>query len=390
MKIEGRTILVTGATGFVGGRLAERLLLSKRQIRVRGLVHNSSNAARLARLPVDIMLGDMTSFDQVKKIMHGCDIVVHCAIGDSYHATVKGTENVLRAASEIGIEKFIHISSFAVFGYSPSTEANGSERITYNHTGDAYCDSKIDSEKIAFYYYDTKKLPLVVLRPTNIFGPYSKPYTIRPINMLKRKCYVLIDGGNSPSNAVYIDNVIEAIELAILTDSAIGQALLISDDRPVTWRDFFSAYASMFSPSPPLLNLALEDIAIERARQHGAIFRQALSNPTRIARYGPSFIRESTFLNSIASKASMEPVRNQLVQIISRFPEAIKAKAVETMSENDTDSNEVPNNGLIKIFTSRVHFSIKDAKETLGYKPVVSFEKGMKLTEHWLKFQRLL
>jgi nucleoside-diphosphate-sugar epimerase len=339
------------------------------------------------------MVGDMTSLAQVREIMHGCDIVVHCAIGTPY-ATVKGTENVLKAASEYGIEKFIHISSFAVFGYWPSLGVQGSERITYEHTGDGYCDSKIDSEKIAFHYCDTKRLPLVVLRPPNIFGPYSKPYTIRPIDMLKRKCYVLINGGDSPSNVVYVDNVIDAIELAITADNAVGKAFLISDDRLVTWREFFSAYASMFSSSPPLLNLALEDIAIERARQRGAVLRQALLNPREIPNSALALTRDSkrarALLNSIVSIVSKEPVRKQLVGAISHFPATLKTKAAEAVSEYSTGPNRIPTNGLIKIFTSRVQFSIKDAKEVLGYKPTVTFEEGMKLTEGWLKFQRLL
>jgi nucleoside-diphosphate-sugar epimerase len=389
MKIEGKTVLITGATGFVGGRLAERLLFSKRQIRVRGLVHSSFNAVRLARLPVETMVGDMTSLTQVREIMHGCDIVVHCAIGTPY-ATVKGTENVLRAASEYGIERFIHISSFAVFGYWPRPGVQGSERLTYEHTGDGYCDSKIDSEKIAFQYCDRKKLPLVVLRPTNIFGPYSKPFTIRPIDMLKHKCYVLINGGNSPSNVVYVDNVIDAIELAINADNAVGKAFLISDDRLVTWREFFFAYASMFSSSPSLLNLAFEDIGMERARQRGAVFGQALLNPREFPNSALALTQESKFLNSIVSIVSRAPVRKQLEGAVSHFPETLKTKAADAMSEYSTHINRIPSDGLIKIFTQKVQFSIKDAKEVLAYKPTVTFEEGMKLTEEWLKYQRFL
>ncbi|MCJ7635146.1 hypothetical protein MUP77_22485 [Candidatus Bathyarchaeota archaeon] len=208
--------------------------------------------------------------------------------------------------------------------------------------------------------------------------------------MLTCKCYVLINGGNSPSNVVYIDNVIDAIELAITADNAVGKAFLISDDRLVTWREFFSAYARMFSPSPPLLNLASEDIAIERARQHGAVVGQALSNPRGILNSAQALTRENKFLNSIASTISKEPVRKQLGRVISRFPKTTKKKTAEAMSESSTLYNRIPSNGFVKIFTARVHFSIKDSKEVLGYKPAVTFEEGMKLTEGWLKFQRLL
>lgn len=389
MKIEGKKVLITGATGFVGGRLAERLLLSNRKIKVRGLVHNSFNAARLARLPAEIVLGDVTSLSQVREIMRGCDIVVHCALG-TYYDTVKGTENVLKAASEHGIKKFIHISSVAVYGYSPDPGALETDKLAYHHTSDSYCDSKIDSEKIAFHYYDTKKLPVVVLRPTNIFGPYSKPWTIRPVDMLKRKCYVLVNGGNSPSNVVYIDNVIDAIELAITEESAVGKAFLISDDKLVTWREFFSAYADMFCPSPPLLNLPLKEIANERVRQRGAIYRQAFFNPTKIPSYVPALALESKFLDSLLSIVSQGSIKKQIARTISHFPEAVKTKALKTQSGNSPDFNRIPENNLVKIFTTGVQFSIKDAKKILAYTPRVSLEQGMRITEGWLKFQKIL
>ncbi|MEA2089323.1 MAG: NAD-dependent epimerase/dehydratase family protein [Thermoproteota archaeon] len=386
MKLSGKKVLITGATGFVGGRLSERLSLSKKNIKVRGLVHNPSHASRLARLPVEMVYGDVTSLDSMRSAVNGCDVVVHCAIGTRY-VTVKGTENTIKAALEHDIERFIHISSVAVYSYSPEEGVN--EESDYCYSGDAYCDSKIDSEKIAFYYYNNKNLPLVVLRPTAIFGPYARSYTIRPINMLKNKNYVLIDGGNSPSNVVYIDNVIDAIELAIKEDNAIGHSFIISDDKLVTWKQFFTAYARMFHNPPILLNLSSKEIEIERSKQRREILKEIPFNPRKLPWLFLIMARETGSLKFIYSLLANKPsLKNKLIGLGSHLADMGKKSTLSPQALSRFD--RIPSDNGIKIFTSKIQFPIKKAREKLGYRPKVSFEEGMKLTEKWLKHQRLI
>lgn len=390
MELSGKTVAITGATGFVGGRLAERLSLSEGQIKVRGLVHDPFNAARLARLPVETAFGDVTSLDSMRKFVQGCEIVVHCAIGTPY-VTVKGTENVIRAALEHNVKKFVHISSTAIYGYSPSSSEVRNEKPDYRAIGDAYCDSKIRSEKMAFYFHRAKKLPLVVIRPANIFGPYSKPWTIRPIDMLKSGCYVLIDGGNSPSNMVYIDNVIDAIQLAITHDNAIGHALTITNNEPTTWKEFFAAYANMFAPPLPLLNLQLKEVKIERANQLRECLKEILLNPNKLPPLFPIISHDSELIKSLSSLIIKSIPRSQAVKLISRLPEAIKTRYTRISKEKSIPGfSRVPDDNFVKLFTSQVQFPIRNAIEIIGYRPRVSFERGMGLTKKWLDYQRLL
>jgi nucleoside-diphosphate-sugar epimerase len=255
MKIEQKRILITGSTGFIGGHLAKRLVEFK-GTHVRGLIKNRLiPTARIDELPVEKAFGDMTSLKAMRNVTSGCDIVVHCAVGEPYENPI-GTRNVIRAALEHGVKKFIHISSTAVFGYFPSADKVKDGRLDYKYSKNdyhtAYSCSKLESERIAFSYYDSNKLPLVILRLSNVFGPYSTCWTTRPIRMLEQGCYTLVNGGLSPSNAVYVDNAVDAIILAIKEDNAVGQALTICDDKTTNWKDFFLSYAKMLPTQPSL------------------------------------------------------------------------------------------------------------------------------------------
>jgi len=388
--LTGEKVLITGATGFLGGRLAERLSLSKPQTKVRGLVHNSYAASRLARLPVEMVTGDITSFKEMRDAVRGCNVVIHCAYGGSSE-TVAGTECVIRAALQNGVKKFIHISSVAVYGYSPSAENIRNEKCDYKYTNDDYCDSKINSEKIAFHYCESENLPLVVLRPANIFGPYSKPWTLGPISMLARKCCVLVNGGFSPSNVVYVDNVVDAIKLAIEQEGAIGQALNISSDEVISWRALFTRYASMFDCPPPVLNLSLEEVGSERAKYFGELLKRMLFHPRQIPAILPSISSENKLAKALVSAAAKPKLKSKIVALNSCLPGKTKIDfTMSTNSKNVPAIDRVPNRNLLKIFTLPFQFPIRSVTRVLGYKPKFSFDDGMKLTEKWLKYQRLV
>ena len=198
MKIDGKKILITGSTGFIGTHLVTRLAQQKRA-HIRGLVKNQSiPTTRIDGLQVEKVFGDMTSIEDMRKATSGCDIVVHCAVGLPRENPI-GTKAVIKAALENGVKKFIHLSSTAVFGYWPSANEIKDGRLDYNYSKNnylnEYCYSKIESEKIAFSYYDSNKLPVVVLRLSNVFGPNSTFWTQDAIRMVEQDCYTIINGG---------------------------------------------------------------------------------------------------------------------------------------------------------------------------------------------------
>jgi hypothetical protein len=117
-----RRVLITGATGFIGARLAEVLKLQKGW-QVRALVHNPANASRLARLPVEMVQSDELSPAEARRLVDGCDTIIHCAIGTTwgernkiFAVNVGGTKNLADAARAQGVQRFVHMSTIALHG----------------------------------------------------------------------------------------------------------------------------------------------------------------------------------------------------------------------------------------------------------------------------------
>jgi nucleoside-diphosphate-sugar epimerase len=327
MEIRGLSALVTGGSGFIGGRLAERLA-TEDGVRVRAMVRNVKKAERLRKLPLEIVQADLLDLGSLRDAVNGCDLVFHCAAlvretGDRnefFRTNVEGTENILKASSEAGVKKFIHFSSVAVYGMNPPDRTD--ETTPYQLCGNLYCDTKIAAEKAVWAAHQEGRLPVVVIQPANVYGPYSNPWTIRPIKLINSGQMILINGGTGLCNYVYIDNLIDATLVATKRDPSVGQAYLISDGNVVMWKDFFGYYAQM--AGKPNIRSVPEGLA--RAIALG-------------------------------------------MEIASRFtgkPPKITREAV-------------------RYLTRQARFSIEKTRRELGYQPRFSLEEGMKLTEQWLR-----
>src|SRR5262249_20961295 len=136
-------VLITGATGFVGSRLCEVMMLTG-ACRPRALVHSTGSVARIARFPLDFVIGHTSEPRSRAAAMKGCDAVVHLARGSDQVST-QGLENVLRAASEEEVQRLVHVSSVAVFGDRP-TPASHTENATPHPGGNEYGRKKLEQE----------------------------------------------------------------------------------------------------------------------------------------------------------------------------------------------------------------------------------------------------
>jgi nucleoside-diphosphate-sugar epimerase len=260
MNLAQQKILVTGATGFIGSHLVERLR-NEKQAAVRALVRNPAKAERLAKLGVELVPGDLADASAVERAVQGCGVVIHLAAQVSSvpgretfeQSNVAGTESLLRAAVAAGVSRFVHISSIAVFGLATSGEVN--DQSPRRRSGDAYCDTKLDAEEVVWRYSREGRMACVILRPSGVYGPGSTHWSVIPLKRIKKGKMFLVSGGQGMLNYVYIDNLLDAILLTAEDERAVGEAFLVNDGA-TTWKEYFGAYARMAGkngiPSVPL------------------------------------------------------------------------------------------------------------------------------------------
>jgi nucleoside-diphosphate-sugar epimerase len=245
----GRTF-ITGATGFIGGHLARRLILSE-GAQVVALVRDPSKAGELRDLGVELVHGDITEPDGWRGAVKGCRVVYHSAawvsesgpVEQVWATNVDGTQNVVDAAVAAGVERFIHVSTCGVYGSKQAFDIDESTPV--QRSGNRYKDSKIAAEEAVFRACREHGLPVVAARASQVYGPGSYQFTIRPVEVIKSGKMILIDGGRFLCKPVYIDNLIDGLILCAQVEAAIGEAINLTDGYTVPWREFFGAYGRM-------------------------------------------------------------------------------------------------------------------------------------------------
>ena len=242
-------LLITGATGFVGSHVAEEA--TKRGIRVRALVRQSSRIKFLQKLGVEWVSGAMTEPFSLKAALNDVTHVVQCAamVGDwgdprRYHeVNAAGLESFFEEARHCDkLQRFVHLSSLGVY---PAGDHHGTDETDpTSDTGiDGYTTSKIEAEKIMTHYVNREKLPVVALRPGFIYGPRDKTVLPRIITRLRDGKASYIGDGQTVLNNTYVKNLVDAIFLALDRNDHVGEFFNIRDERLVTKREFIETIA---------------------------------------------------------------------------------------------------------------------------------------------------
>lgn len=388
--LSGHRILVTGGTGFIGGRLVERLALeSGAQLTV--LLRNYARAPYVARFPVDMVEADLTDLTEVERAMEGCDIVLHCACQtdgseDAQRAVnVDGTKNILEAAQRHGVKRVVHVSTINVYG--PPKDGDLDETAPRQYSGDVYSDSKVDAEKLALGYAD--RVPVSVVQPTMVYGPGGPAWTTRILNDLKNGRVILVNDGQGLCNPVYVDDMVSGILRAAILDGAVGEAFLISGESPVTWREFYAAHEAILGVSRTVNMSAAE------AEEH---FKSAMGSKTHLHRESLNIIREEVAvrqrLRGTPEVQAMIRVARKLVPQSMRQSLKKRLKSDAPASVATEEPTELPINPLppplIKLSAAKTRVRIDKAQRLLDYQPRFSFEAGTWLTGQWARWANLL
>ena len=250
-------ILITGITGFIAGHLAERLLRTGSS--VRGTARRATPTFEVSGQPsvgttskvspgLETIQADLLDPGALEQAAVGCRAVVHAAAWTGgpelspeagYRVNVEGTRNVLDAARAAGVERFIYVSSVAVYGLNRAPLII--ESMPTPPVGQAYSDSKIAAEKLV----RGSGLPYVMIRPASTYGPRGTAWTVGPIEQIKRGTLVLLGRDAGLVTPGYIDNVVDGLMLTLTHPAALGETFNLCDDRAVTFREFYLAYARM-------------------------------------------------------------------------------------------------------------------------------------------------
>jgi nucleoside-diphosphate-sugar epimerase len=374
-----KPIFVTGATGFIGGRVCERLVQAGARD-VRALVHTVQHASRIARLPIQLVPGSLLDYTAVRKAMGDAKIVIHCGLAPA-RGILSTTENTLKAAAEAGVERFVHMSTAAVHGLTPApgseTEAAGLPR-----TGDHYCDNKGRAERIVNSFH-RRGVPTVILRPSIVYGPFSA-WSIRLVSELRDGKVTLIDRGHGACNTGYVDNLVDAVFLAIEKDQAVGETFYITDGERITWGDFIRAHVPMLEHAPPLREISKAEITDYYRRQPGVIWGSF--------QQGGQLLRSRELRLLLRRIPAMERIQTALWGWMQSQPEErrerIRARfSTPESSEPENNGNfSIPEEVTVATQTGTVFFSIEKARKILGYQPRIPFSRGIQLVEQWLRF----
>ena len=231
--------VVTGAAGFLGRAFVQEL--ERRGYEVRGVD---------VRPAPHVTVGDVSRAGRWTAVLDGADLVVHTAAivaesGDMrafWRVNVEGTRVVLDCAARAGVGRVLHLSSIVVHGseFPDGVDETGPIRMT----GNPYTDSKCAAEHQALMSAAAGRVPVTIVRPGDVYGPHSVPWTLRPVELMKSGVFVLVDGGKGILSPVYVDDAVSGALAAAEHPGAVGEIFHLTGGVGVTAREFFTHYAN--------------------------------------------------------------------------------------------------------------------------------------------------
>jgi len=303
-------VLVTGATGFLGGRLAKRLV--DEGYPIRALARKLSNVGALKELGVDIAFGDLGDEASIAAAVKGVDVVVHAAAGtsgsakDSDTATIQGTWNILEACRTSSVKKLVHISScnvYEVAGYTENqvvTENAQLERFPLRRG--RYSAAKLQAEALVTEAMNHNDCPTVVLRPGALYGPGAEVFTRMMGVSFARRIFVVFGDGESELPLVHVDNAVDAIVRCIGNGAADNEVFNVVDHDRVTKKMYMERVVKpsypkatvIYCPMPLLLALTWlqEKLLAILGKQPFLTVYRLVSSQKRV-RYGTSKIENA-------------------------------------------------------------------------------------------------
>jgi len=281
----------------------------------------------------EIVEGDVSEPGDWQRHAEGCELVIHTAAVTAMYSSRDGYWEGNVVAPRRALDAAIAAGAKRLVHVSSVTvfgfdfEGEVDERTPVQPNGNYYVDTKIASEQVVLSAHAEGEIPCTIVRPGEVYGPRSRGWTVEAVRALKARRMVLPAGGRGLISPVYVDDLIDGIVRAATVPEAAGRIFILTGPGPATIGEFMGHYCRMLGIGGPL------------------------TAPTAVVRQGVRAMAAATRLRGQRSKLSP---------------------------------------AVVDSLTRRGSYSIRRARETLGYEPAHDLEAGMRATEQWLRSTGLL
>lgn len=370
--------VVTGASGFVGNRLVERL----QRLGVGPIVtpvRSRQTIASLARLDADIQLTNLTDLAAMRTLLRGRRYVFHLAYGSggpgSAGFTINSTKTIVDAAIAEGCEVLVVVSTGSVFGMPVGRVTEESPYLP--SLGD-YGSSKAEAERYALAAAGrSESTRIVVINPSAVYGPTGPTFTEIPVRMAAAGQFFWVEDGRGNANYVYVENLVDALLLAAAAPSAHGRRYLISDGV-TTWRAFLEPQLGRHAAG--VLSLSLAEFQASRVQRVAGLVEIA-----KLATF-----RNPAFMAAVSAHPLLGRLKQQVVTWLPGWQRQLQQ---ERASDWRTDFLKTSAAGrsaapwLVDLFGPIATEYVSDrARRELGWAPRVSLAEGQKHSRAWLDY----
>jgi len=369
-------VAIFGASGFVGATLAERML-EKGEHEIVPVIRSPGNAWRLSRHNMDLCQADLLSGQGMDEALKGVDYVINCTRG-SNNDMLQGLSKLIKASKQHKVKRLVHLSSVMVFGDPPVAPTEDSPIV--EQSVETYGGVKLKQDKMVITAAK-EGLSASILVPPNISGPYSD-YLLGLLGTINSGEFALMDNGVAPSNLVDVQNLCQAIELAMTEGRNDASRYFITDDETTTWSDMIGDLQDLQVTETEMMSISrseLEQAVIEPPAAKGSI---GLSMKHLVS----SHIREALRKDPLWEKFDLT-MRGLVASMGSKIEDTLRLSIEGEALVNKRKEGLKFNARICGQQLREGRHSIARARSELGYSPEVSYRQSMDNFKTW--YQRL-